>query len=105
MIHNAKVFSQTYKATSRACCNSPGISVVGARKKLRRVSSVGSQIGRRSLEAAPAAFCLCHAVFVTARISNGWLSVAVRVRSFQVEFEHTKFSNLRFSFGFDMVCS
>ena len=47
------------------------------RKKLRRVSSVGSQIGRRSLEVAPAAFCFCHAALVTARRSNGWRNVAI----------------------------
>jgi len=35
------------------------ISVVGVKKKLRRLSIVGSQIGRRSLESAPAAFFLC----------------------------------------------
>src|SRR5882672_5146397 len=39
----------------------------------------------------------CHAVFATAMVSNGWRNVAVRDRSFQVEFEHTKFNNLSIS--------
>src|SRR3569832_1851398 len=60
-------------------------------------SYLGSQIGRRSLESAPAAFFLCQVVFVIASRSNGWRNVAVRVWSFQIEFEHTKKSNFRFS--------
>src|SRR3569832_917835 len=60
-------------------------------------SYLGSQIGRRSLESAPAAFFLCQVVFVIASRSNGWRNVAVRVWSFHIEFEHTKLSNFRFS--------
>src|SRR5215510_507287 len=58
---------------------------------------MGSQIGRRSLESAPAAFFLCQVVFVIASRSNGWRNVAVRVWSFHIEFEHTKLSNFPFS--------
>lgn len=65
---------------------------------MRRFESyLGGQIGRRSLESAPAAFFLCQVVFVTASRSNGWRNVAVRVWSFHIEFEHTKLSNFRFS--------
>src|SRR5215216_1188514 len=54
-------------------------SLIGLNNQLRRVSTVGSQIGRRSLESGPAAFSLCQVVFVTASRSNGWRNVAVRV--------------------------
>ena len=77
-------------AAPRNVWNTVTISVVGIKKKLRRVSCVVSQIGRRPLELAPAAFSLCQAVFVTARRSNGWRNVAVSVPCFHVEFEHTK---------------
>src|SRR5947208_14777356 len=35
------------------------ISTVDASNRLRRVFSVGSQLGQRSLELPPAAFCFC----------------------------------------------
>src|ERR1051325_8253238 len=56
--------------------------------------------GQGSLEEFPVAFFLCQVVLVSARRSKGWRKVAVRVLSFHVEFEHTKFSNFRFSLEF-----
>src|SRR5215467_15036261 len=46
--------------------------------------------GGLQLEAVPAAFFLCQAVFVNCNTSNSWRNVAVRVWSFHIEFEHTK---------------
>ena len=55
------------------------ISVVGLNRKLRSLSSVGSNELMKAAEKVPAAFLRCRVVFVIAITSSGWRNVAVRV--------------------------
>ena len=70
-------------------------SVVVIKKKLRRLSTVGSHDLTRAAGPAPAAFSLCPVMFVIAGRSNGWRKAfafaAILAKSFLLTFAYNRF--------------
>src|SRR5215213_3691015 len=57
---------------SRNCWKKPTLPVFSVKKKLRRLSTVGSKTRRRPLESSPAAFFLFQVACVLQVDQHGW---------------------------------